>query len=206
MKQKLSGRLTPLNYFKPSQLGLTINIGSQERRLADVNLDVKRNAMLDIVASVLNMPFKDGIFTGAYFTEVLEHLPAGSEQTALSEICGVLKSGGTLVMSVPNRGVWKFLDPVYYIHGHRHYAKSEVCEWLEEEGLTVKAVFTGGGAWEVLGNLVYCFMLYPIKKLLGHGLSAIPYLDKKSAGEFRRVKTEGGSGLFICAEKETHAD
>lgn len=153
------------------------------------------------MASVLNLPFKDEAFAGAYFTEVMEHLPTGSEQTALSEIQRVLKSHGTLIMSVPNHGVWKFLDPVYYIHNHRHYEKSKVCIWLEEEGLKVKVVFTCGGIWEVFGNIIYCFLLYPIKKLRGHGLSAIPYLDKKATNEFLKVKAEGGSGIFIIAEK-----
>ena len=146
--ERLSGRLTPLNYFKPSQAGLTINIGSQEKRFADVNIDIKRSVTLEVVASVLNLPFRQGVFAGAYFTEVLEHLPAGSERTALAEIYSILRSGGSLIMSVPNRGVWTFLDPVYYIQGHRHYAKSEVCRLLEEEGLTIKAVFPSGGVWD----------------------------------------------------------
>lgn len=200
IEHKFSGRLAPLDYFKLPQ-GLTINIGSKENRLSAIGMDVKRNATLDVIASVLNTPFKDGVFTGVYFTEVLEHLPKGSEQIALSEIHRILRKGGTLIMSTPNRGVWTYMDPAYYLSGHRHYAKNKVCKLLEKTGVTVKASFTGGGVWLIFSNLVYCFMLWPIKKMFGHGASSIASLEKKAADEFRLFKFEGGSEIFVYAVK-----
>jgi SAM-dependent methyltransferase len=198
----LSGRLTPLNYLQIPE-GLTINIGSKNNTYTDVNIDVKRSQTLTVVASVLNLPFKQDTFSGAYFTEVLEHLPKNSEPTALSEIKRILKKNGALILSTPNdKGAWMYLDPAYYISGHRHYDKTAVCKLIEETGLTVKTSFTAGGTWELFGNIIYCFMLFPVKKIFKHGLNAIDYLDKKAGNEFTSIKIDGGIGIFVYAVKK----
>ena len=200
----LSGRLTPLNYFKNNTEDFTINIGSQSGSFADINSDITEHPNLDVLSSVLNIPFRQETFSKVYFTEVLEHLPKNSESVALSEICLILKKDGLLILSTPNDfGPWKYLDPAFYLVGHRHYKKEKLSQLIEAAGFKTQVIFTGGGFWEILGNLLYSFILYPLKRILGSKRvpSAFPLIDKQSSREFRFIKDDGGSGLFAICRK-----
>lgn len=62
-----------------------------------------------VVAKSEHLPFKHNSFSVVTLTEVLEHV--SDEQKTINEICRVLKSKGRLILSVPHRGVFSFLDP-----------------------------------------------------------------------------------------------
>jgi SAM-dependent methyltransferase len=61
------------------------------------------------------LPFPDGVFNVVTMFEVLEHVY--DQRYVLSEIRRVLKDGGLLIMSMPRRHVFTFLD-----HGNWKYA------------------------------------------------------------------------------------
>lgn len=52
--------------------------------------------------SVLRMPFEDNFFDAILLLDVFEHIAYSDQYIALSEIHRVLKSGGHLIMSIPN--------------------------------------------------------------------------------------------------------
>jgi len=54
-----------------------------------------------ILADIRNLPFKDGIFDGVTAFEVVEHVRRGKR--VLTETRRVLKKGGTLILSSPNK-------------------------------------------------------------------------------------------------------
>jgi len=56
-----------------------------------------------------NLPYQDFFFDGVILSEVLEHVI--DENKTLNEIYRVLKPGGLLVLEVPHRGLFAFLDP-----------------------------------------------------------------------------------------------
>jgi 2-polyprenyl-3-methyl-5-hydroxy-6-metoxy-1,4-benzoquinol methylase len=58
-----------------------------------------------VVGSVLDIPFPANYFDFVVCSEVIEHLPL--KQIALDELYRVLKPGGTIVISTPNR-LWYF--------------------------------------------------------------------------------------------------
>ncbi len=70
--------------------------------LKTVTLDVDKLLNPDVVASVLNMPFKDNEFDAVLCAEVLEHLPYGDFNKALSEIKRIAKNHA--VISLPHFG------------------------------------------------------------------------------------------------------
>jgi 2-polyprenyl-3-methyl-5-hydroxy-6-metoxy-1,4-benzoquinol methylase len=58
-----------------------------------------------VIGSILEMPFPDNHFDYVISSEVIEHVPA--PHRAIDELYRVLKPGGTLVITTPNR-VWHF--------------------------------------------------------------------------------------------------
>jgi ubiquinone/menaquinone biosynthesis C-methylase UbiE len=81
-----------------------------------------------IKSSVDSMPFRDSYFDKVIFTEVLEHLKNG--ENAISEISRVLKKGGTLLLTTPNKEVVP-LPPLLNWHV-RHYSDKELYNLLKK--------------------------------------------------------------------------
>ncbi len=54
------------------------------------------------------LPFPDASFDGVIMLDVLEHVP--SKLLALKEVDRVLRPGGKLIISVPHRGTFAFID------------------------------------------------------------------------------------------------
>jgi len=70
--------------------------------LKTVTLDIDKSLNPDVVASVLSMPFSDNEFDAVLCAEVLEHLPYGDFNKALSEIKRIAKNYA--VISLPHFG------------------------------------------------------------------------------------------------------
>jgi ubiquinone/menaquinone biosynthesis C-methylase UbiE len=70
----------------------------------DYSLKIAKNEVKNadfIQASITHLPFKDGTFEAATLLEILEHLPNAAINKGIAEVNRVLKSGGTLIVSVP---------------------------------------------------------------------------------------------------------
>jgi len=172
-----------------------------------VGIDMDRNALRKakesfsadrcefVCASAHNLPFKPGGFDAVSMFDVLEHLPAGSDFDVLFEANKILNTNGLLLVSVPNNHfVIKFLDPVYFLIGHRHYAFDEISGLIEKIGFNIYEVKYGGGIAEALSMV----LLYLFKHLFG---MEVPF---KSFLEYLRNKEYQGKGfatLFIKAVK-----
>ncbi len=147
--------------------GLSINIGCKDTRLGDINIDISGHP--NVRASVLFLPFRENTFSVAIFSEVLEHLPAGRERQALTEIRRVLNQNGVLILSTPaSEGAWGklywFGDPAFWFINHRHYLEEELKRLLDSSGLAVETLSRRGGPRDLLFSIVTPFA-YLSKKL-----------------------------------------
>lgn len=69
----------------------------------------KKKGITSIMASLENLPFREGIFPLVISSETLEHLE--DHKKALVEFYRVMKKGGFLIVSVPlNENLWSFWD------------------------------------------------------------------------------------------------
>ena len=203
------GRMDVTRAFLKGKMGL--NVGSANVRLKNkLNIDVvnkKHGSRLDLdgVASVLDLPFPDDSFEEIVFTEVLEHLPEGTEVRALRELKRVLKPNGLLVLSVPNGGLLnEILDPVLWLgddvkhlkllNGHRHYKREQLRELLTFSGLRIESLFTAGRLPWGLVTLTYTFNYLTRNK-------KINYCAKLVSKAFNGAIGEKGSTLFSLSRK-----
>ncbi|GAC1464145.1 MAG: hypothetical protein PVSMB7_06790 [Chloroflexota bacterium] len=122
------------------------------------------------------IPYADAYFDGVVLLDVLEHVP--DDVAVINEVARVLAAGGTLVVSVPNRGLFEGLDSLNVYRAllgrdarpptddpswsrspiHRHYALSDIHGLLEPDFAVRDAHYTGLGLAEILNlALLLCF-------------------------------------------------
>lgn len=184
-------------------LGPSISVGSATTGIADVNIDISRICHPDIVGDALHLPIASNQFLEAFFTDVMEHLPAGTELQALKEIYRVMARGGRLILSTPSgRTVFSLLDPARYVMGHRHYSIGPVLSLLQSANFRIEKFFTAGGIFAMIGVIWYSIVTFPAKKLLGNRIPYSPaFLLMLENKEYLRDMSNEGYSVFVVATK-----
>ena len=92
-----------------------------------------------VVGSILEIPFKDNSFDIIVSSEVIEHVP--DPYHAIQELFRVLKPGGTLVLTTPNK-IWYFAIWIANVLKMRPYQGLENWTgWYEmKQNLTIKYI------------------------------------------------------------------
>ncbi len=158
-----------------------LDLGCKNTRLGDVNVDLR--GIPEIYADARHLPFKAGSFSMVVFTDVLEHLPGGSETEALREIWRILGDGGIVLLSTPRRdGVWGFIfwvtGPAFWMTGHRHYAKHQLRQLLQGTGFEIALFTTIGSFREALFALIAPILL--VRRTLVSGKHSVQGGDYSS--------------------------
>ena len=113
--------------------GLTLDCGCarglwskelKQRGLNVVGLDLSRKRLemsrkegnnTDVVCgSATNLPFKQDCFDSVVFLEIVEHMDEACQNAALREIECVLKLGGNIVATTPNKPIYHLMTK--YLH------------------------------------------------------------------------------------------
>ena len=76
----------------------------------DKNAEIiaRQDTVLQVSLATHPLSFPDDYFDVIVIFEVLEHI--NDQESTLKELCRVLKSDGTLILSVPRKHCWSFLD------------------------------------------------------------------------------------------------
>jgi SAM-dependent methyltransferase len=102
-------------------------------------LDAEAARVGAVQGDALKLPFADGSFDRVIASEVLEHIPA--DETAMAELARVLRSGGSMAVTVPRCGPefvnWALSDEYHDVPGGhvRIYRRSQLIGRLEGTGL-----------------------------------------------------------------------
>jgi SAM-dependent methyltransferase len=179
----------------------SVSVGSSASRMADVNVDIDASSQPDIVADALHLPFIPGIFKEALFTDVIEHLPAGTEVMALREVHRILSPRGRLVLSTPNdRAIFSFLDLSKWLEGHRHYSLNRIKEIIQAADFRIDALFTAGGIFTMISVLRYCLVSLPLTRFFGRNSLQPPGLfSSRENKDYGGHRSNGGYTIFCVA-------
>ena len=133
--------------------------GNTQKRVPDA--DVR-------VADIEALPFSNDYFDAAFATEVMEHLATPSK--ALGEIIHVLKPGGLLLVSLPNRDWFRFQEYVqrrdkFQPVDDHFYSVEEMEGFMHKAGFEIilirggENLYFGGGLPHLMEKLA--LLVYP---------------------------------------------
>lgn len=147
------------------------------------------------VGSALKIPFNNSSFDVVIFSEVLEHIPSGTEHRAISEIHRVLKPKGMLILTTPrNHPISILLDPAFFLIGHRHYSKIQIEDYLRDCEFIIKEIYFSKGFINLITWNIEAILKLLFKKKLSYPL----FLKKALKKEHNK---KGFSSIFAIAQR-----
>jgi 2-polyprenyl-3-methyl-5-hydroxy-6-metoxy-1,4-benzoquinol methylase len=150
------------------------------------------------VASVLDLPFRDNTFNIVTISEVIEHLPSGTEKRAISEIYRILTHSGMILLSTPNYNfLSNVMDPAFLFYGHRHYKIKKLMKLIIDSGFSIEEHAIRGGLSVLLSQNVLYFNKHILHR---RGGRLQVFVDNKSDNELNSNKA-GLANIFIAAKK-----
>jgi SAM-dependent methyltransferase len=152
-----------------------------------------------IIASVLNLPFKDEIFDLVLMWGVIEYIESETEKNAIQEIHRTLATGANFLLSAPNyHFIYNIVDPEHFFRRRqRHIKIKKLIKLITETGFSIMQQ-TVRGSWK---TIIAMNVFYLYKHLLHKKGGRIQrFLDKKSEEELD-TKMNGITNIFIAAKK-----
>lgn len=147
-----------------------------------------------VLGSALKLPFKKETFDVVIMSHLLEHLPLGSENIAISEAARVLKKRGLLALSVPSSHILSvIMDPAYFLLGHRHYSQKQLMSLLKENNFKIEKIISYGNLMTLLTDNLHLLSKHFFN------LSAVKnFIARLSENTF---KSKGFVAIYILAQK-----
>lgn len=128
-----------------------IGLEISENDLLTVNSFIKSERFEAKIGTAVEISSKDGLFDTVVAWEVIEHIPRNSENKMFKEIHRVLKKNGTFYLSTPNSSILsKYLDPAFWLIGHRHYNAQKLIEYGLQNKFALEKLEIVGGIWTSL--------------------------------------------------------
>lgn len=172
-----------------------LEISSLDLKTAKENIKDKKVSFK--IGGALKLPFKDNYFDTVVAWEVIEHIPKNTEHRMLKEVHRVLKKNGVLYLSTPYNSFFStFLDPAFWLIGHRHYSKEKLIRLGEGCGFKVSEIYIKGNIWSLFALLD----MYTSKWILRRRLIFGNFFEKKENEAYLPNK-KGLMEIFIKYEK-----
>ena len=189
--------------------GDVLDVGAGDRSRYDdlfkfdsyTKMDIKTGPNVDVSGSADKIPFSDAKFDSVVCTQVFEHL--SHPHRGAREIARVLKSGGQLLLTVPQMNELHE-EP----HDYFRYTKYGLTVLFENVGLRLVHMEARGGYWSMLVqiNIRYMTDLLNLYKheLVGRVSSGIFFtlghfafwLDRKDTSKANKAHTIGWCAVF----------
>lgn len=130
-----------------------VEISETDLKAAKKELSKHKNVSL-LVGSAIDIPVKDRSVDLVVSWEVIEHIPTGTESIFFTEVSRVLKKNGRFFLSTPyDCFLTTWLDPAWWVAGHRHYKIERLMALGMSAGFKVSDFTVKGNIWSNLGLL-----------------------------------------------------
>ncbi len=168
--------------------------------LKTVNKYIDNKQFITKVGSAIGIPFKDSTFNTVVAWEVIEHIPLNTENKFFAEVHRVLKKDGIFYISTPfDSMASKFLDPAYWLIGHRHYSKQKLSKFGEDNKFIVEKIVVAGKWWSIFALL----NMYISKWIFRRESFKNDFFLQKEDNEYMSPK-EGFHDIFVKYKKVTN--
>ncbi len=160
---------------------------------------VGKDARIELsVGSIYKLPFKDNYFDCVIASEILEHLD--DDKMAVKELHRVLKKGGTLLVSVPNKNYPFLWDPlnwvlerlfkkhinknIWWLAGiwadhERLYSVKEITRLLEKRFSITKSATAISWCWPFSHFLLYGIGKNIVETFAGNSIGRFDFTTEK---------------------------
>ena len=168
-----------------------------EKDLETIRKHLNKPIIENLVSSAIDIKLPNNSIDTVISWEVIEHIPLNGEEKMFDEVGRVLKKGGTFYLSTPyDHMISKFLDPAWWLIGHRHYSRNFFKEICSKKGFEIEKVTTRGH----LLSIIHLDNLYVSKWIFRRRPFFEEKLDKKVDNEFMN-KENGYSNIFLKMRK-----
>lgn len=147
-----------------------------------------------LVGNALDFPLTRESADVVILFDVIEHVPVGTEMKVFKEINRVLKKGGKLLFSTPNKSLFSNLFDIAWYFGHRHYEKRQTIKMLESKGFVIEKIETKGN---ILSSL-YLTWFYIAKRVLNTSQPRSNFFESLDDLGYKGV---GITDIFLIARK-----
>jgi len=183
------------NAFKKGAAKIT-GIEISESDLMTVKSCISNKNFSPVIGHATNIPVKKGSVDTVVAWEVIEHIPNGTEDDFFKEVRRVLRKDGHFYLSTPYRSILAtYLDPAFWLVGHRHYSKSLLTQFGLNNKFSVESVLVTGGIWTIYSIIDMYFW----KWIFRRESVFKRFLHKKIENEYRR--DHGSANIFVKYKK-----
>jgi SAM-dependent methyltransferase len=133
--------------------------------------------------------------------ETLEHLPRGSEASAIAALGALLAPGGRLILSTPAAGIAAPFDPAWTLTGHRHYRLATLTAMFSSAGMEIQEVHYSGNYWTSLDS----FLLYFSKHVLHRPYATRRFISSHEPTHVYRKRRPTSANIWLEGRAKDHA-
>ncbi|HUD09784.1 MAG TPA: class I SAM-dependent methyltransferase [Patescibacteria group bacterium] len=173
-----------------------VEISALDLKPAKENIKDKRAIFK--IGGALKIPFKDNYFDAVVAWEVIEHIPKDTENKMFKEVKRVLKKNGIFYLSTPYDSLRsKYLDPAYWLIGHRHYSREKLIKLGKGNNFKIREIQIKGRIW----SLISLLDLYIAKWIFRRQPFFEEEISRKVDEEYR-MDENSFMGIFVKYEKK----
>ena len=186
-----------LEYRMASLAKSIVAIDIDDKNIKLASKYVKNKNVSFVKASALELPIKTNSIDIVISSEMLEHLPVGTEEIFFKEVHRVLKDNGYFYITTPFKNFWSVIfDPAWWLIKHRHYSIKDLKKMAEKSGLKMIKYKVGGKWWSLIGlmNMYVSKWVFRRKRFWNE------FFNQKEKEEF--LKKTGKMNVFVAFKKD----
>lgn len=173
---------------------LGVEISNEDLKTIKKHINNKKFEAL--VGTAGKIPANKETFDTIVAWEVIEHIPTNTEDKMFKEVNRVLKKNGAFYLSTPHSAfLSKYLDPAFWLVGHRHYSLKNLVEYGVENNFLVEKVEIVGNFWTVISliNMYIAKWIFRRERFFNN------FFNKKDTEGYNR---KGFYNIFIKYRKK----